>query len=111
MVKQTCLLEASFRHLPYFFYLQSCSRVFSIYNFVIGSPHSSVVKESACNSGDPGSIPGSERSPGGGNGNPLQYSCLENPWTEEPGKLQSIALQESRVGQDLETKKSVGLSI
>ena len=33
------------------------------------------------------------------------------PWTEEPGKLQSIALQESRVGQDLETKKSVGLSI
>ena len=34
--------------------------------------------ESACNSGDPGSIPGSGRSPGGGNGNPLQYSCLEN---------------------------------
>ena len=35
-------------------------------------------KESACNSGDPGSIPESERSPGEGNGNPLQYSCLEN---------------------------------
>ena len=36
-------------------------------------------KESACNAGDLGSIPGSERSPGEGNGNPLQYSCLENP--------------------------------
>ena len=36
-------------------------------------------KESACNVGDPSSIPGSERSPGEGNGNPLQYSCLENP--------------------------------
>ena len=36
-------------------------------------------KEFACNAGDVGSIPGSERSPGGGNGNPLQYPCLENP--------------------------------
>ena len=36
-------------------------------------------KESACNAGDPGSIPGSGRSPRKGNGNPLQYSCLENP--------------------------------
>ena len=37
------------------------------------------VKASASNVGDPGSIPGSGRSPGEGNGNPLQYSCLENP--------------------------------
>ena len=36
-------------------------------------------KESACNAGDTGSIPGSGRSPGEENGNPLQYSCLENP--------------------------------
>ena len=36
-------------------------------------------KESACNAGDVGSIPGSGRSPGGGNGNPLHYSCLGNP--------------------------------
>ena len=36
-------------------------------------------KASACNAGDPGSIPGSGRSPGEGNGNPLQRSCLENP--------------------------------
>ena len=44
-----------------------------------GFPNSSVGKESACNVGDPGSIPGSGRSPGEGNGYPLQYSCLENP--------------------------------
>ena len=39
----------------------------------------SQVKVSACNAGDLGSIPGLGRSPGKGNGNPLQYSCLENP--------------------------------
>ena len=44
-----------------------------------GFPGGSVVKESACNTGDPGSIPGLGRSSGGGHGNPLQYSCLENP--------------------------------
>ena len=44
-----------------------------------GFPYSSVGKESACNAGDPGSIPGLGRSPGEGTGNPLQYSCLENP--------------------------------
>ena len=43
-----------------------------------GSPYSSVGKESVCNAGDLGLIPGSGRSPGEGNGNPLQYSCLEN---------------------------------
>ena len=43
-----------------------------------GLPGGSDSKESACNAGDPGLIPGSRRSPGEGNGNPLQYSCLEN---------------------------------
>ena len=38
-----------------------------------------MVKESACNAGDLGSVPGLGRSPGEGNGNPLQYSCLGNP--------------------------------
>ena len=42
-------------------------------------PGDSSSKESACNAGTAGLIPGSGRSPGGGNGNPLQYSCLENP--------------------------------
>ena len=45
----------------------------------MGLPHSSVSKESACNARDVSLIPESERSPGKGNGNPLQYSCLDNP--------------------------------
>ena len=45
----------------------------------MGFPGGSDGKESACNVGHSGSIPGSGRSPGGGHGNPLQYSCLENP--------------------------------
>ena len=45
----------------------------------LGVTSSSDGKESACNAGDPGWIPGLGRSPGGGHGNPLQYSCLENP--------------------------------
>ena len=44
----------------------------------MGFPGGSVVKNPPANAGDTGSIPGSERSPGEGNGNPLQYSCLEN---------------------------------
>ena len=45
----------------------------------MGFPGNSAGKESTCNVGDPGSIPGLGRSPVGGHGNPLQYSCLENP--------------------------------
>ena len=45
----------------------------------MGFPGSSDGKASAYNAGDPGLIPGSGRSPGEGNGNPFQYSCLENP--------------------------------
>ena len=44
----------------------------------MGFPNSSVAKESACNIGDQGSIPELEKSPGEGNSNPSQYSCLEN---------------------------------
>ena len=55
-----------------------------------------VVKNPPVNAGDirdAGSVPGSGRSPGGGHGDPLQYSCWRIPWTEEPGGLQSIGLQ------------------
>ena len=55
------------------------------------------LKTSASNAGDLGSIPGSGRSPGERNGNPLQYSCLENPMDREPGRLQSMGSQ--RVGE------------
>ena len=61
-----------------------------------GFPGSSDDKESACKAGDPGSIPGLGSFLGEGNGNPLQYSCLENPWTEKPGGLQSMALERVR---------------
>ena len=53
-------------------------------------------KESACNAGDArdaGLIPGLVRPPGEGHGNLLQYSCWENPMTEEPSWLQSMGLQ------------------
>ena len=61
----------------------------------ISFPGGSEGKASACNAGDLGSIPGSGRSPGEGNGNPLQYSCLENPtdrgawWTTVHGIAES----------------------
>ena len=51
----------------------------SSYILELGFPCGSDSKDSACNVGDLGSIPGLGRSPGGGHGNPLQYSCLENP--------------------------------
>ena len=53
----------------------------TFYNIDAGFPGGSLVKNPPANAGDPGdtgSIPGSGRSPGGGNGHPLQYSCLEN---------------------------------
>ena len=110
--------------------LAACHLFFSLCNWSInetgGFPGSWVV-ESACNAGDTGSIPGWGRCPGEGNGNPLQYSCLENPrqergerllaavgfmlispsvwkipWTDEPGRLQSMGSQ--RVRYDLATK-------
>ena len=58
-------------------------------------PRSSVGKESTCNAGDLGLIPGLGGSSGEGNGSPLQYSCLENLLKEEPGRLQSLGSQES----------------
>ena len=52
--------------------------VFRLFHTRRGFPGGSDGEESACNAGDPGSIPRSGRSPGEGNGNPLQYSCLES---------------------------------
>ena len=66
-----------------------------------GFPGSSVDKESACNAGDPGSIPRLGRSPGEGNGKPLQYSCLENPMDRD---WQATVNEVARVGHDLAAK-------
>ena len=66
-----------------------------------GFPGGSDGKESACNVGDLGSKPGSGRSPGGGHGNPLQYSCLENPHGQR-NLEEDMGLQ--RAGHDWATK-------
>ena len=58
-----------------------------MYRHSLGLPRWLSGKESACNSKDVGSISGLGRSPGGEHGNTLQYSCLKNPVTEEPGGL------------------------
>ena len=68
----------------------SANREDICYIIIIQNPASLVaqmVKESACNVGDPGSIPGLEKSPAEENGNLLQYSCLESPRTEKSGGL------------------------
>ena len=70
----------------------------------MGFPSGSYGKESAYSAGDPGLIPGLWGSPGKGNGNPLQYSCLENPMDREAWwAIQSMGLQ--RVGHDRATNK------
>ena len=73
-----------------------------VLNCLVYSPYlvygSSDSKESAYNAGDLGLIPGSGRSPGEGNGNPFQYSCLEKPMDQGACGLQSTGSQ--RVGHD-----------
>ena len=67
-------LKDSFFFLIYFHF-----HVINIHQLSMGFPGGTVVKNQPANVGDVGLIPGSGRSPGGGHGNPLQYSCLENP--------------------------------
>ena len=62
------------------------------------SPGGPMVKDPAASAGDAGLILGSGRSPGEGNGNPLQYSVWKTLWTEEPGGLQSMGSQRVRHG-------------
>ena len=56
-----------------------------------------MVKESACNAGDTGLIPWSERSPGGGNSSPLQYSCLGNPMDRGAWRVTVRGVAESQL--------------
>ena len=65
---------------------------------LLGFPGGSHGKESACNAGAQDLIPGSGRSPGEGNGNPLQYSCLENPMGKR--SLMGYSSLGCRVGHD-----------
>ena len=67
----------------------------------MGFPGGSEVKASACNAGNLGSIPGLDRSPGEGNGNPLQYSCLENPMDGEAWRATVHEVTESDMTEQL----------
>ena len=75
---------------------------------IMGFPHRSVGKESACNAGDLGLTSGLGRSPGGGNGNPLQYSCLEDPM--DRGAWRATVHRIAGVGHNLATKPLPPLS-
>ena len=63
-----------------------------------GFPDGSVGKESTCSAGNPSLIPGSRRSPGEGNGNPLQYSCLKNPMDGGAWQATVHGVAKSRTG-------------
>ena len=73
-----------------------------------GSPGGSDGKASACNAGDLGSIPGLGRSPGEGNGNPLRYSCLENP--KDEGAWQATVYRVAKIQTQLSDFTSLHLS-
>ena len=64
----------------------SCTRICSVLGLPVERSSFKITNSQA--KADASSVPGWERSPEGGNGNSLHYSCLENPWTEEPGRLQ-----------------------
>ena len=66
-----------------FFSSSICYLDFSVYSIYVGFPGGSDGEEFASNAGDLGSTPGSERSPGEGNGYSVQYSCLDNPIDRE----------------------------
>ena len=69
----------------------------------IGFPGDSDGKESSCNGGGLGSIPGSGRSPGGGHGHPLQYSCLKNPMNRGAWQATVCGVAESDMTEQLST--------
>ena len=81
----------SFLQVIYPFYL-SYSAIHSFWCISQGFTSGSDGKASVCNAGDPGSIPGLERSPREGNGSPLQYSCLENPMDHGAWQVSHLCL-------------------
>ena len=69
-----------------------------MYTYICASQVALVVKNLSANAGDESSLPESGRYPGGGNGNPLQYSCLENP--TDRGAWRATVHGDARVGHD-----------
>ena len=111
-IKKKFCEHMDFQHIQYFstlkFYLFPkivlsfavfSSQLLSLFN---GLPQWVSGKEYACNAGDTGLIPGRERSPGEGNGNPLQYSCLGNHM--DRGAWWAIVHGVERVRHDLATQ-------
>ena len=100
-------MACTFFITPFMFDLNFISSNITFCLFVVLSsfffPHTSVSKY-ACNAGDPGSIPGSGRSSGEGNGSPLQYSCPENPMDREARQATIHGI--TRVRHNLVTKPS-----
>ena len=76
----------------------------------VSFPGSSAGEESTCNAGDPGSIPGSGKSPGEGNGYPLQDSCLENPMDTGGwwAMVHGVTKSQTRLSDTLFTKLTQG---
>ena len=99
--------KMKYLNVIYFSNFNICSNIANYFSYSkrIGThfPCSSVIKESACSAGDPDSIPELGRYPGDGNGNPLQYSCLENPM-DRGGTWQAIVHEVPGVRHDLVTK-------
>ena len=99
------IIIVSFFNLNWYFYNRSMTIFLShhswpgLFTNLTGFPRGSVRTESACNAGDLGSIPGLGRSPGEGNGNPLQYSCLEYPmdWRSLVGYSPQVAKSRTRL--------------
>ena len=77
----------------------------------MGFPGGSEVKASASSAGDPGSIPGSGRPPGEGNGNPLQYSCLENPMDRESHGQRSLVGYSPQGRKESDTTERLHLTL
>ena len=84
------------------------SQMFSL--FYRGFPGGSNGIESCCNAGDPASMSESGRSSGEGSGNPLQYPCWGIPYTEEPGKIQSMESQKVDTAKQLGTHTNLTLN-
>ena len=78
--------------------------IFVLFMCCKGFPSGSVIKNPPANAGDTGSIPGSGRSPGEGNGSPLQFSCLENPM-DRGAWWATVQGSHKRVGHNLATKQ------
>ena len=89
--------------MPLTYIVVNLSKYYYMLGIVLGFSDGSVIKNPLANAGDAGSIPASGRSPGEGNGNPFQYSCLGNPMDRGAGRLQFMGSQ--RVRHNLATQQ------